>query len=164
MDSKNLLRLTDEIENPILELRQALSDVLRAARRAVGGALEKSPARGVARSLLQPRVKIADAGDEIIVTAELPGTGSESITVTLSPENVLRIRVLGDRQRSGKASTTTEPSRRRGDRPVDRSITLQHELSRDGATAVLENGKLTVRLPKRKEEDATVPEIGTRAA
>jgi HSP20 family molecular chaperone IbpA len=161
MDTKNLLRLTDEIEDPLMELRLALSDVVRAAQRTVGRALEISPIRGVTRSLLRPRVKVVDKESETIVIAELPGIPPESLAVTLHAGGVLCIEVGEDRH--SKQSTRKHAGPHLGVRPLTRSITLPRNLDQAKATAVFENGKLTVRAPKLKDE-AAVSSIGTRAA
>src|SRR4051812_46093998 len=82
MNSRNLLRLTDDIEDPVTDLRVALSQIVQAAGRALEEALEESPLRGVTRRLLRPQVKIADNDNEIVVTANLPGIDLESVAIT----------------------------------------------------------------------------------
>jgi HSP20 family molecular chaperone IbpA len=158
MDSKNMLRLSNEVHDPAQDLRLALSDVVQAAQRAAGRALEMSPIRGIARRLLRPRVQVADSENEVVVTAELLGIPRESLAVTLHPDGALRIEVAGDRP-----SKQSGIRRHLGARPLTRSIMLQRNVDLAKATAVFENGKLTVRAPKLKEQDTTAT-VATKAA
>jgi HSP20 family molecular chaperone IbpA len=162
MDSKNMLRLSDETEDPILELRLALSDALRAAQRAVGQALEIRPIRGIARSLLRPRIQVSDNENEVVVTMDLLGIPRESLAVTLYAGGILRIEVGGDPPT--KPSGASDARRHHlGLRPLTRSIALPRDVDQAKATAVFENGKLTVRAPKLKEREA-VSTAETKAA
>jgi HSP20 family molecular chaperone IbpA len=176
MNSKNLLRLTDDIEDPVQELRRALSHTVRAAGRAIGVAIENSPVRGVARSLLRPQLRVTDNENEVIVTAHLPGVDLESVVVTLGPTNVLCVKTpfrpfrpsLPSRRR-GRGSRSEQPSPSESHVGIrtdwrERRLVLRASIARDKATAVLENGELTVRMPKRQEAEANVPAIATRAA
>jgi HSP20 family molecular chaperone IbpA len=133
----------------------------------VGRALEIRPIRGVARTLRRPRIKVVDKRNEVVVTAELPGTPPESLAVTLHAEGELCIDVGGDRH--SKRPEPTDAGLHLGVRPLTRSVTLPRSVDQARATAIFENGKLTVTAPKLKEQEEQkdqppVSSIGTKAA
>jgi len=94
-------------------------------------------------------VDVADLGDAFEVTADVPGYRSDDIEVTLPDPQTIRI----------TASQTSETeSREEGDRrylrrerhqqSVSRTVSLPEALAENEAEADIENGVLTVRLPK----------------
>jgi HSP20 family protein len=146
--------LTDDDEDPVAELRLAATAFGRAARRTIERALDTSPVSDVTRGILRPRVRVVDQGDTILVTADLPGSEKDSIEVTLSSDNVLRIRGAG--KRSGKKAPN-ESHMGLTPRAFERTVLLRSDIQREKATAVLENGVLKVTLPKRKGAASDVP-------
>ena len=100
--------------------------------------------------ILAPLVDIKDEGSEIIVTTDLPGVGKGDVDIDVS-DNMLTL--------SAKRSANTEEKeegylcRERTYSSFSRAVTLPDTVTTDGATAKLENGVLTVTLPKMQIEE-----------
>ena len=92
-------------------------------------------------------VDVADRGDELVVTADLPGYTKEDIDVTLRGET-LRI-TAEQRQESEEGDGDGRYIRKeRRHKSVSRSVSLPEEVDEEGVSADYRNGVLTVTLPK----------------
>ncbi len=96
-------------------------------------------------------VDIRDAGDEYVVTADLPGFDRESIDVELARETL----TIAAEQGETRATEDDEQFIRqeRTERSVSRSIRLPEPVDEDGTEAQYTNGVLTVHLPKVEAAD-----------
>lgn len=94
-----------------------------------------------------PRAAIYDAGEELMVKAELPGVAEKSLNLSIH-EDVLT--VSGERpvnQLEGYARHRSERATTR----FSRSFTLPNRVDVERTSAELKDGILTVRLPKHPE-------------
>ncbi|MGB3907626.1 MAG: Hsp20/alpha crystallin family protein [Methanomethylovorans sp.] len=99
---------------------------------------------------LAPLVDIQDKGDKLIVTADLPGVDKQDVNIDIQ-DNLISI--------SAKSGTETESEeegytrRERTYKMFSRALTLPEAVTSEGAKAKLENGVLTVELPKLQIEE-----------
>lgn len=94
-----------------------------------------------------PPVNVYERDDELILTAELPGTRPEDLEVLISG-GVLTIKG----KRSGPEGISDDRFRRQ-ERPRgnwQRSLTLPAHIQEEGLAADFNNGVLCIRLPKAK--------------
>ncbi|WMW22465.1 Hsp20/alpha crystallin family protein [Methanolobus mangrovi] len=100
--------------------------------------------------ILAPLVDVKDEGSEITVTTDLPGIKKDGIDLDVS-DNMLTI--------SANCSTNNEEKdksylrRERTYSSFSRAITLPEAVTTEGAKAKLEDGVLTVTLPKLQIEE-----------
>ena len=115
-----------------------------------------APAMALSSSLIenigfahQPAVNIIEGDDALIVESELPGMKSEHLDITVK-DNVLTI--AGRRSIDTTADLTDATSLRRERHAMrfDRSIRLPEAVEHGHIDAVLEDGVLTITLPKAK--------------
>lgn len=115
---------------------------------------------GIGRSLepglrQEIRVDVADHGDEIVVTADLPGFDRDAIEVRLDDGTlVLDATAESEAVDEGEESGVTYHRRERQERSVSRRISLPAEVLAEETNATYANGVLTVTLPKQSPEDA----------
>jgi len=109
-----------------------------------------------------PPVSVEERGDEILLTAELPGMTEDSVEITLE-NNVLTI--------SGEKRETREEGEPGGKYHLversfgafRRSFTLPRTVRGEGITADFDNGLLLVRMPKAEEALSRKIEVSSRA-
>ena len=104
-----------------------------------------------------PKVDVRDAGQNLVLRADLPGLAEKDIALTLTPDGLTL---------SGERKTTTPEgySAQRQERPsakFSRSWTLPYKVDADKTTATLKDGVLTVTLTKAP--DAQPRQITVRA-
>lgn len=100
---------------------------------------------------------LADHGDEFVVTVDVPGFERDDVSVRLSGET---LHVRGEREREVDESAETYIRRERRSRSFDRRVRLPEPTDRDGVNATLNNGVLTITLPKQEPaEEGTSIEI-----
>jgi len=104
-----------------------------------------------------PNADIEETDTEYIVTAEMPGIPKENIEVKITDDNVLEIR--------GKASSEKKETKgryirqERSTADYFRSIALDTPVDVDKVDAKVENGVLTLRLPKKTSEEKNARKI-----
>ena len=99
------------------------------------------------RPLYQPAVDIVETDDAVLLKADLPGVGEESVEVSLD-KNVLTIRGSVEVPHfEGYSLVHAEY----GIGDYERAFTISSEIDRDRIEASLKNGVLTVKLPKAKQ-------------
>ncbi len=99
-------------------------------------------ARGV------PPINLYDAGERYVLTAQLPGIGSDEVDLSITGETLT---IRGDRKRP---EGVTEESYRRQERQFGRwtrTVTLPDRVDSGAVSASFANGVLTVTLPKADE-------------
>src|SRR3954451_13645561 len=90
----NLLRLTDDYDDPQEDLRLALHQATRAARRLLEQAIDRSPIRELARFLWRLKVKVVETDSFVKITLDdLPDVDGESIAITLDTHGVLHFKL-----------------------------------------------------------------------
>jgi HSP20 family protein len=103
-----------------------------------------------------PSVDISEDDSNYIVTAELPGTKREDVTIELE-EDVLTIRGEKRSEREEKKEKRRFVERSYG--TFSRSFTLPANADPERITASFENGVLTVQIAKRPETKPRVVDI-----
>jgi HSP20 family protein len=94
-----------------------------------------------------PRMNLADAGEKLVLTAEVPGLSEKDVTVAFE-QDVLAI--TGERQiRSPEGYAVHRQER--GHFKFARSLAMPCKIDAEKATATVRNGVLTVVLPKAPE-------------
>lgn len=133
----------------------ALHDVQDAVGEMVGEVLEgvRDVASGVRRF---PRMDVYRTGEEYRVLVDLPGVTKDDVEVsTLGGELSLR----GERP-AAELSEPSEPVRQeRGHGRFHRTLRLPPDARGEGVRATLEDGVLTVRIPRVEPGDARTVEI-----
>ncbi|ELZ21740.1 heat shock protein Hsp20 [Haloterrigena salina JCM 13891] len=90
-------------------------------------------------------VDVVDAGEEYLVTADLPGYETDDIELTLS-EGTLRLEA--NREDESKYAEGRYLRRERTRTSANRRIRLPDPVEEESVSAGFEDGVLTVRLPK----------------
>ncbi len=145
--------------NPLARNRLApwwnLDPITRPFGRLVGeSGLLESAARWM------PAVNVEETGDDLVLTADLPGFNEEAIEIGLD-DGVLTIR--------GEIDERHDPGDRRyhlRERRLarfQRSFTLPRTVSADAITATFENGVLRIHMPKAPESKGRTIRIGRPA-
>jgi HSP20 family protein len=94
-----------------------------------------------------PRINLADSGDKVVVTAEVPGLSEKEVAVTIE-QDVLSI--SGERRLQAPEGYSIH-RQERGDFKFARSVAMPCKVDVEKATATVRNGVLTVALPKAPE-------------
>ena len=97
--------------------------------------------------IFTPAVDIKEEEDKLVVTTDLPGINKEDIEINLK-EDMLEISA-----KSGKEKETEEEGYIRKERAYTRfyrTVRLPTGVKEEGSTAKIENGVLTIMLPKMK--------------
>jgi len=96
-------------------------------------------------------VDVADAGDEIVVVADVPGFEPDSIDVSVTGRQ-LRISAEHSTETRMDDENTQYYRRERSQRSVSRTVSLPTDVEEHEAAASFENGVLTVELPKMSDD------------
>lgn len=103
------------------------------------------------RNIRAPLADVEDRGTEFVVTAEMPGVPKDDIDVTVTGDRVeIRAKTAREEEETGKAFRRRE----RTFREFHRRLALPEDVRPDAAEARLENGLLTIRLPKKEPTPA----------
>ncbi|MEF8852745.1 MAG: Hsp20/alpha crystallin family protein [Haloarculaceae archaeon] len=134
--------------NPFDELERLFEQMERNFEDAAQWWENDGPSRGLpgTRSV---RVDVEDAGEELVVTADLPGFERADIDLRVTDRT---LRLEADHEETA-AETEEEGEREfvrreRHRASVSRTVQLPESVETDGVSATYENGVLTVRMPK----------------
>jgi len=94
-----------------------------------------------------PRINLADGGDKLVVTAEVPGLSEKDVSVAIE-QDVLSI--TGERRVLPPEGYSMH-RQERGDFKFARSLSMPCKIEAERATATVRNGVLTVALFKAPE-------------
>jgi len=97
-----------------------------------------------ALSMGGPRLHVNDAGDEVVVMAELPGFKADDVNVSIEQGTLTLRGERGDETPEGY----TVHRKERGAVRFTRTIALPAQVEADNVQANLKNGVLELRLPK----------------
>jgi HSP20 family protein len=92
-----------------------------------------------------PAIDIKEEDDKLVVTTDLPGINKEDVQINLK-EDILEISA-----KTGKETETEEEGYLRRERAYTqfyRAVRLPASVKEEGSTAKIENGVLTITLPK----------------
>lgn len=95
------------------------------------------------------RIDVADNGEELVVSADLPGFEREEIELSVDED---RLHVSASHARESTDEEEQYVRRERANRSVQRSLSLPVAVDAASASASYTNGVLTVTLPKRADE------------
>ena len=99
-----------------------------------------------------PAIDIKEEEDKLVVTTDLPGINKEDVQINLK-EDMLEISA-----KTGKEKETEEEGYLRRERAYTqfyRAVRLPASVKEEGSTAKMENGVLTITLPKMQLEEPT---------
>lgn len=96
----------------------------------------------------QPMLLIRDSGDELVVTAEVPGFSAEDLHVSMEQGSLI---VRGERREALPEGYSVH-RRERGNMRFARAFALPARVEADKIQATLRNGILELHLPKAAEE------------
>ncbi len=101
---------------------------------------------------VMPQMNISETDKEFRVTAELPGVAEKDVDVTLD-DDVLTIR--GEKKLENKQDKENYHMIERSYGQFQRSIRVPHSVKGDQVQANVENGVLTIVLPKNEAQEKT---------
>jgi HSP20 family protein len=96
---------------------------------------------------ISPALNVWEDGDNLLVEAELPGLDLDEIEILVDGED--RLTIQGERRRADQENAAWH-RQERGYGKFSREVELPHEVDIDKVTAELEQGVLTITLPKRE--------------
>ncbi|WP_094227950.1 Hsp20/alpha crystallin family protein [Methanolobus psychrotolerans] len=100
--------------------------------------------------ILAPLVDVKDEGSSIVVTTDLPGVEKGDVDLDISDN---RMTISAKRSASSEEKEEGYLRRERTYSSFSRTVTLPQAITADGAKAKLEDGVLTVTLPKIQIEE-----------
>jgi HSP20 family protein len=142
--------------NPFEELEEMMNRMSRQFEESMGG----SELRQLTGDKGGAAVDVADRGDELVVTADLPGYRTEDIDLTLRGDELT---INAEREQEAEAHQagegdpgTDQPRYIRKERrhqSVSRAVTLPEEVDEQNVSAEYRNGVLSVTLPKAHADE-----------
>lgn len=98
--------------------------------------------------MLNPAMDVHQTGDEIIVTASLPGLKAEDVDITITGQTLA---IRGEFKADEKVERDQYIYRERRYGTFRRQIELPVRVQGDATTATFDDGVLTLRIPKAEE-------------
>ena len=98
--------------------------------------------------MLNPAMDVHQTGDEIIVTASLPGLTAEDVDITITGQTLA---IRGEFKADEKVERDQYLYRERRYGTFHRQVELPVRVQGDATTATFEDGVLTLRIPKAEE-------------
>ena len=98
--------------------------------------------------MLNPAMDVHQTGDEIIVTASLPGLKAEDVDITITGQTLA---IRGEFKADESISRDQYLYRERRYGTFHRQVELPVRVQGDATTATFEDGVLTLRIPKAEE-------------
>ena len=102
------------------------------------------------------QVDVRDEGDRYVVLADLPGFEAEDVDLRLSGR---RLEIDAEREDTVDVEDTDYVKRERTRTSAKRSVRLPEEVDENEVSASLDEGVLTVTLPKRRSDEKQHIEI-----
>lgn len=96
-------------------------------------------------------VDVEDRGDDIVVTADVPGCETDDLDVSVTEDT---LRITADYEEATEDRGANYVRRERSRRRAARSIDLPEAVDEDAAAATCKNGVLTITLPKLAPEES----------
>jgi HSP20 family protein len=98
--------------------------------------------------MLNPAMDVHQTGDEIIVTASLPGLKAEDVDITITGQTLA---IRGEFKADEKVQRDQYLYRERRYGTFHRQVELPVRVQGDATTATFEDGVLTLKIPKAEE-------------
>jgi HSP20 family protein len=133
--------------NPFEEIEEMMNRMSRQLEESMGGSELGQLTGGQGGAA----VDVADRGDELVVTADLPGYETGDIDLTLRGDE---LRIDAERERETEESDEAGGGegryirKERHHQSVSRAVMLPEEVDEENVSAEYRNGVLTVTLPK----------------
>jgi HSP20 family protein len=102
-------------------------------------------------------VDLVERDDQFVVTVDLPGFAREEVEIRVTDHT---LRIEAERDESTEESEERYIRHERRHESTKRSIRLPDEVDKEAVTARMQNGVLTVTLPKLEVQEARTIEIG----
>jgi HSP20 family protein len=132
--------------NPFDDVQEMLD---RMSRQAEEGLL-----RGAGADLRGIAVDVAEDDEEYVVTADLPGYGTDEIDLTVRGDRLkIAAETAQEREHGDERGGMRYHRRERRQKSVSRTVKLPGDVDEDAVSAAYANGVLTVTLPKRGGAD-----------
>lgn len=96
-------------------------------------------------------VDLVENDDEFVVTVDLPGFEREDVDVSVTNRT---LRIEADREESVEDESERYLRRERHHESMHRSVRLPHDVDTEAVSARMNNGVLTLTLPKTERETA----------
>jgi HSP20 family protein len=129
--------------NPFEDVQEMLD---RMSRQAEEGLL-----RGAGADLRSVAVDVAEDDEEYIVTADLPGYGTDEIDLTVTGDRLkIAAETAQEQEHESESGGMRYHRRERRQKSVSRTVKLPGVVDEAAVSASYANGVLTVILPKRK--------------
>ena len=104
----------------------------------------------------EPRTNIIEAGDVIIIEVELPGVNKEDVSMVLDDDNILVMRGIKRQPRLNESQGVAYHLFEREFGSFYKRIIIDFPLDPSRVKSVMENGVLTVKMPRKKAERISV--------
>jgi HSP20 family protein len=104
----------------------------------------------------EPRTNIIEAGDVVIIEMELPGVNKDDVSMVLDDDNILVMRGIKRQPRLNESQGVTYHLFEREFGSFYKRIIIDFPLDPSGVNSVMENGVLTVKIPRKKPERISV--------
>lgn len=115
--------------------------------------------KGIVHRIVVPKVDIFETPDSIVIMADMPGVGTDSLEITVE-KNVLAIK--GRVAQAARTGNYTVVYAEREPEEYRRNFTISNDVDREKIDAVIKNGVLHLTL--HKAEPARVRKINVKAA
>jgi len=104
----------------------------------------------------EPRTNIIEAGDVVIIEMELPGVNKDDVSMVLDDDNILVMRGIKRQPRLNESQGVTHHLFEREFGSFYKRIIIDLPLDPSGVNSVMENGVLTIKIPRKKTERISV--------
>jgi HSP20 family protein len=133
--------------NPFDDFQEMLD---RMSKQAEEGLLRGT---GAGTDLRSVPVDVMEDDEEYVVTADLPGYGTDEIELTVSDDRLsIEASTAEETETEEEDSGMRYHRRERRQRSISRTVRLPGEVDEESVSARYANGVLTVTLPKRDDE------------
>ncbi|CFX25194.1 Heat shock protein Hsp20 [Candidatus Filomicrobium marinum] len=125
-------------------MNRLFEDVFQGVPMSVGGDLEQNG------GVLMPQINVSETDKEIMITAELPGVAEKDVDVTLDDD---MLTISGEKRLEKKEEKENYHFVERSFGRFQRSLRIPHSVNPDQVKAQVENGVLTITMPKNAEQE-----------
>jgi HSP20 family protein len=147
---------TPERWEPLSELEQMTQRMRRMLDESFGGFGLSSP-RLMAGTSWSPMVDIEERDDAYVIEAELPGVKRQDVNIELVGNELAITGEIKERERKGAVRRRTRRTGR-----FEYRVTLPNQVDAEKIEADLDQGVLTVRVPKSEREQRRKIEIKSK--
>lgn len=142
--------------NPFEEIERLFDRMSRQFEEAQQSWETESPLSRWSKAFEEMSIDVVEHDDEFVVTVDLPGFERDDVDITVTNHT---LRISADREEETATEGERYLRRERRHESAERSIQLPDEVDTDAVTASMQNGVLTITLPKHEVEPAQEIEI-----